>query len=484
MTEGAWSAPEYAAVARLVAERAGLAVGEQRVRGTEAKIRRAMARAGAVDPARYRLLLERDGGALDDLIVELTVGETYFFRDPEQLGFVRRDVLPEIRARRGDDHVVRAWSAGCASGEEAYSLAIILAEEGLADRARVHATDISRPALAKARAAIYPGWSLRGDGAAAARPYLRAAGGEYAVVEHVRRAVSFDRLNLALDVYPSFSTPIWGMDLVLCRNVLVYFDRETVRRVTRRLFASLADGGWLVTAPSDPPLSEHAPFATVTTAAGIFYRREAARHDEAPPATPASRDAAGAAGGPRARHAAAALGDVAPGRDRAPAPRRIEDAADALAAGEYRRAVELVRDLADDPDATVVAVRALANLDLAEAERVCAAASRRHVRSAELQALAALVLLELGRAGDAAAAARRALYLDGTLAVAHFTLGVILGRQGDAGAAVRCYRRARDLCAARPDDEPVPLGDGERCGRLAAAAQAQIALLTGARSGG
>ena len=89
---------------------------------------------------------------LDDLLVELTVGETYFYREPGQFEFLRREVLPGLR---GSGEPVRAWSAGCASGEEAYTLAMLFADEGLGDRAHVLATDICREALARARRANY-----------------------------------------------------------------------------------------------------------------------------------------------------------------------------------------------------------------------------------------------------------------------------------------------------------------------------------------
>src|SRR5438552_3141063 len=167
-----WTQPACEAIIRLLGQRTGLYFPESRHDSVEAGIRRAMSRAGLTDLIRYRNLLERDAGALDDLIVELTVGETYFFREPAQFDFIRAEVLPDVQRRRGPEHGVRVWSAGCATGEEAYSLAILLAEEGLAGRAFLLATDISRAALAQAHRAAYRDWSLRGEGADRARPYL------------------------------------------------------------------------------------------------------------------------------------------------------------------------------------------------------------------------------------------------------------------------------------------------------------------------
>ncbi len=149
----------------------------------------------------------------------------------------------------------------------------------------------------------------------------------------------------------------------------------------------------------------------------------------------------------------------------------------AFAAGEYPRVIELTSDLADDAAASALRVRALANLDAVESERACAEAAARHALCPELHYLHGTLLLALGRDAEAAAAVRRALYLDRSLAAAHCTLGAILERRGDMAGARRAFRNARDLCAARPADEEVPLTDGERVGRLAEAACARLALL-------
>ena len=108
-----------------------------------------MKQRGIADPESYRALIERDDGALDDLISEVTIGETYFFREPAQFEFIRRTVLPHLERRCSPQHAIRAWSAGCASGEEAYSLAILFAQTGWAERSYLLATDVSRAALAR-----------------------------------------------------------------------------------------------------------------------------------------------------------------------------------------------------------------------------------------------------------------------------------------------------------------------------------------------
>jgi chemotaxis protein methyltransferase CheR len=152
-------------------------------------------------------------------------------------------------------------------------------------------------------------------------------------------------------------------------------------------------------------------------------------------------------------------------------------ARDDLAAGNYALAAERTRAFGDVAEAAALRVRAMANLEPAEAERACAEAIERHPLSCELHYLRAVLLHGLGRDTDAARAARRVLYLDRSLAIVHFLLGSILRRRGDRAGAWRSFRNARDLCAAMPDAEVVPLSDGEPAVRLAEAAALQMTRL-------
>ncbi len=468
-------------VLRFAARLTGLALADRR-EAAEAGIRRAMARAGAADPARYLERIGRDADALDDLLSELTVGETYFFREPAAFDFLRRTVLPGLRGRRD---IPRAWSAGCATGEEAYSLAILFEQEGLGGRYELLGTDLCRGALERARRGVYRPWSLRGERAAAVRPYLEHVGSLYRVVEGIRSRVTFRALNLARDPYPC--TGGRGLDVILCRNVLIYLDRETVRRVADGLLQALAPGGWLLTASSDPPLAEQAPFEVVTAPEGVFYRRGSIGARAAPagqlvaetaPAFEANTPGEGPFGD-GSRHAEPAAPPAESERSPPPPVRSAADEAAqvraALRRGDYTRAAELTAGFEDDPALAALRVRALTGLDLRSAEQACAAAVSRHPLATEMAYLHAALLVDLGRQDEAAEALRRVLYLDASLAVAHFTLGSVLERLGDADGARRAYRNALDLASARPPDEPLPLAEGESAGHLAEAAAAALA---------
>ena len=279
MTDFAWTDPAFDPIAQLVAGRTGLLFREMQRDSVELGIQRGMKEARVSDLASYLRHLERHVVAFDDLVAELTVGETYFFRDIGQFDVVRNDVIPDVRARRGLDHVLRAWSAACASGEEVYSLAMLFHVVGLGSQWHVLGTDVSRRALKRAREATYGEWSLRGNGVEFARPYLKSVGKQYEVVPQLRSRVAFEYLNLALDLYPSTVTGTRDLDLILCRNVLIYFDRDTIRAVAERLYES-------ETHPErsgktqDADQGQSRPAATLRRIARGTHRRQAGRTQE------------------------------------------------------------------------------------------------------------------------------------------------------------------------------------------------------------
>jgi chemotaxis protein methyltransferase CheR len=495
MSGGASVSRQFAeAVAEYVRQRTGLVFREARRGAFEAGLVAAMRRAKAAEPESYLTSLGVQPELLDDLVGEITIGETYFFREPQQFAFIRQDVIPALCARAPKDRILRVWSAACATGEEPYTLAILLREEAPERGAHVVATDISRGALAKARRAVYTKWSLRGVSDEVVHTYFTTAGSRFALAPAIRAAVDFRYLNLAEDTYPSLPTGIWGMDLILCRNVLIYFDAETIARVARRLIDSLGDDGWLLLGASDPPLGELVPCEVVITDAGLAYRRRGRGTVWRGPTTVSSPVSAVlplpqltdpvVPEPPQPSLAPQAAGELQPLVLRGEASAGGADAARSYAKRDYERAAavagRLVQGDGTDPSLWIVLVRALANRgELQAAGRACAAALDRHRASAELAYLHAVLLMESGCHADAAAAARRALYLDRGLVVGHLALGGALARLEDAEGARRAIRNAQQLLAGMAPDDLVPASDGERAGRLAQMAAVQLALLRG-----
>ena len=174
---------------------------------------------------------------------------------------------------RGAHRPLKIWSAGCASGEEAYSLAIMLRELAWPHPARIVGTDVARPRLDAARRGRYTRWSLRGVDDQRVTRWFERRGSHFQLDPAIRAAVEFTTLNLVDDEYPSAATGTLDQDIVLCRNVLIYFDMTTVEQIATRLLASLAPDGWLLCGASDPPLFGLVPCESVTTPGGVVYRR-------------------------------------------------------------------------------------------------------------------------------------------------------------------------------------------------------------------
>ncbi len=421
---------------------------------------RAMQRTGIDRVETYVAEIEAGRVSLTTLIEEVTVGETYFFREPDQFAFMRDVVFPSLVEGGAAERPIRIWSAGCASGEEPYSLAILMTELGLEARASILATDISNKALTKAVAANYGAWSLRSNDAYRAQRFLTATGKVLHLDEQIRRLVSFRTLNLAKDVYPFEQPNMGGFNLIVCRNVLIYLDGETVARVARSFFDSLAEGGWLILASSDPPLAGLAPFESVVTERGIFYRRitKVAGQD----GTATSRQK----GSPAANVGGASAG------------RRVVPKLGRTLLCETRIAKIEPLPLAVTKSSVASSVRSFANAgDIAGAKAVALAAIQEEPLDAEAHYLLAAVLIDLRCDVEAIAVLRRALYLDSKFIVAHLALALALDRIGESEPARRALRTVRRLCAALPKTAAPPGPDGESAAYFATIAEGEEARL-------
>lgn len=195
-------------------------------------------------PLALRERIIRDPAAMERLLLSLTVNVTSLFRDPEMyLGF-RRQVVPMLRAYP----FTRIWHAGCSSGEEVYSMAILLHEEGLLERCRIYATDMNEAVLRRAREAVYPLETLRSHaedyrlagGTASLSDYHATSYGYGIIHRWLRQNVVFAHHNLVTD--GSFNE----FHVILCRNVMIYFNRSLQERVHRLLYGSLRRFGTLV----------------------------------------------------------------------------------------------------------------------------------------------------------------------------------------------------------------------------------------------
>jgi chemotaxis protein methyltransferase CheR len=265
---------DFAFLARLIHRRAGIVLGESRYGLIERRLAPVMRRFGfnSLDQLLRELRLGRE--ALAGAVTEaMTVNETSFFRDAELFRRLAQESLPALLRARAREKRLRIWSAACAAGQEAYSLAMMLDNLGLADEGwsiDLVATDISAEAIARAQWGHYSLFEVqRGLGEGDLAVWFRAEQGGYTVAQHLRHMVTFQRFNL-LDSFGWLD----DLDLVLCRNVLIYFDGPTRQSVLERIAGTMAEHGVLVLGENETaPLPAAFPD---TWSGGSIYTRTAA----------------------------------------------------------------------------------------------------------------------------------------------------------------------------------------------------------------
>ena len=265
-----------------VARRFGLHFPKGRYRNLERGISIAAQQLQFAEPASFveaLLTAPLNQEQLGILASALTIGETYFFREKRIFEILEEHILREwISARRTTTRRLEIWSAGCCTGEEAYSLAILI-HKMVPDLANWHitilATDINGLFLEKAAAGIYSEWSFRGaPGWVKERYFKKIREGRYEILPSIREMVKFTQLNLVEGHYPSPANLTPAIDLVLCRNVLMYFVPWQVNRVLDNFYRCLIDDGWLIVSPSEISYLQPSPFSMVNFPGAMLHQKQ------------------------------------------------------------------------------------------------------------------------------------------------------------------------------------------------------------------
>jgi two-component system, chemotaxis family, CheB/CheR fusion protein len=238
------------------------------------RIRKRMQEAGIADYLDYRDRLESSAEEFGHLFNTILINVTSFFRDAESWTYLQREVMPDLIAVAEKFSDIRVWSAGCASGEEAYSLAIAFAEalgiEETAKRVKIYGTDVDEDALRDARTGIYTTKGLESISPELRGKYFEQNGGQFAFRPDLRRRVIFGRHDITRDA------PISRLDLLVCRNTLMYFNVETQAQVIDRFHFALREGGDLFLGKAEMLLSDSERFEVVSMRQRIFRRRPGA----------------------------------------------------------------------------------------------------------------------------------------------------------------------------------------------------------------
>jgi two-component system CheB/CheR fusion protein len=234
------------------------------------RVGRRMSQINVPDYAEYLDYLQVHPEEFTALFNTILINVTGFFRDPDTWEFLRTDVLPSILASKEPDAPIRVWSAGCASGEEAYSLAMMIAEtigpEEFRRRAKIYATDVDEEGLAQARHATYGEREIRGLPPDLLEKYFESMANRYTFRKDLRRSVIFGRNDLVQDA------PISRIDLLVCRNALMYFNAETQARILSRFHFALSEGGVLFLGKAEMLLSHTSLFTPIDLKRRLFRK--------------------------------------------------------------------------------------------------------------------------------------------------------------------------------------------------------------------
>jgi chemotaxis protein methyltransferase CheR len=434
------------------------------------RVRKRLTATGVRGSSPYMALLnDRDSGPAEwaRLEAEITIGETFFFRYAEQFAALRETILPEIVERRRPERRLRIWSAGCATGAEPYSLAILVREllgEDLSGwRVGIVGTDINETFLDTARQARFGKWALRSlPREERLRYFVPLEREQWQLRPEFRALVRFDKHNLLSLLDGTSPLQFTEFDLILCRNVLIYFHPETVNRVVAALRDCLLDDAWMLLGHAEPNPSFSAMMQAVTLPGTVAYRRgpgEPQTRVDAPapsvarlaPASPPKPQPQGPAWPVQHRPLRR------PEAPRAePAIRRPEALIGPSPAVESASGSDALADIRRKADAG----------DLAGAETALREALLRDPLNAAAHLYHGLVSRALGRPAEAEKAFRRCLYVDKSFAMAHYHLGLLLLATGRAAPGRRALANAARLAGTMPDDRPVPEADGLTAGDL------------------
>jgi chemotaxis protein methyltransferase CheR len=277
--EVAMSDAEFRMIAELLRVHCGLHFGTESRYLLERRLGRRLVEIGLRSFTAYHYALRSDAtgeGELAWAIDHLTTNETYFLRERQQLEALIREILPSLQARRGgrDTGPISIWCAGCASGEEPYSIVMLALEGGLEPgrHLRVYASDISRLALHKARRGLYREASFRQIDPWLRQRYFAEKDGQFRISDEIKKHVNFAHLNL-LDEKRIALLGI--LDVILCRNVIIYFDLETKRRVVRTFHDKLRGGGYLLLGHSESLINLSTDFELKHLTHDMVYRKPA-----------------------------------------------------------------------------------------------------------------------------------------------------------------------------------------------------------------
>lgn len=476
-------------LASLLLERAGLKITPDGYHSLRLALSTRMPFSGLEDAEEYVKRLRTQEDELRKLLPLVTVGHTEFFRDPKQFGALENRILPDILARaRRETRRVSIWSAGCATGEEPYSLAMVLAELGaLPIEVDLWATDLNLAAVEAAKQGRFSSRRVSSIPSDRRTRFFRQVPDGHEIVSSLKDYVRFDGQNLAVPVFEKVKPE--SLDLILCRNVIIYFDLPTIRALMDRFLTALRPGALLLLGYSESLFKVYDRFEMVEMEGSFIYRRplkpleprapgpgpkpvpQAAPPPAPPRASPPKKSpspvAATSAAPPQALdsdvrtptrktpkltaeflEAARTRPNEMPAWSLMLSPgERLNAAVRMIERGDFVSAVATVEQLLTDEPNHLDALLTVGNLysltgRITDAREAFVQALNREPLCVEARVFGGLAALQAGELPEARGEFGKALFLEPSLAIGHYLMAQVHERLGDHEAARRSYRNA------------------------------------------
>ncbi len=440
---------------------------------------------------------------LEQLTGQLTIGESFFFRNEHHFRVLRERVLPQLIAENAARRELRIWSAGCATGEEPYSLSILL-DQLLGNtpgwQVSILGTDLNPEFLRRAREACYRQWSFRQTDIHRNRNYFTEVGETFRLADRVRDVVRFSYLNLVKDMYPSPLTGTVGLDLILFRNVAIYLKPEVTAAILQRFHQALRPGGWLLLGETEVSVAPVGDFEVLRFDHATLYQKKRdqptrTNGESAAPTLPVLAAVTLPTGFavptvpalpewvplPNRKSRTAGPRDASVSAMTSPAGQAVSSSATFAASvwermeravqtrnfDEAERALDRVAQKQDRAALRLRLVRALLSCaENAAARRLLDLCLQEEPLLIEAQLLKAGFAEESGDLPAAEQACRRALYINPNAPMAHFHLALVLERKGDRNGVARSLKTTWKLIEGQDPHSLVEFGDGVCHGRL------------------
>ncbi len=407
----------------------------------------------------------------------LTINETYFFRETTALELFRKEIIPTlISERRGRNERIKIWSAGCSSGEEPYTLAIILKEffPELANwEITIIATDISTLAIQKALHGEFTEWSFRNTDEQIKKKYFTPEGKNWHINTAIKKMISFSYLNLSKNAYPSAATNTEAVDVIFCRNVMMYFTPPVIKEVSGRFNNCLSDNGWFITSQVELNDDYFSNFERIHYSNGIFYRKTNRPKNELRPFLDIKRTETAVQAVKERRKIVSEKQERKTNQNKPPEgiAQNQTDPADYFEQGEYKKCIESCLNRISNGGVNnqlfAVLIKSYANLGQPDDSHiVLTQILNSNAANAGMYYIYASLLNEHNDLEQTEYYLKRAIYLNHNHILSHLMLGDIYLKTNKKQLAIRHYENILKIVNGIPEHEIVPESDGITVGRI------------------